>query len=162
MRKAFKGLHIVLFAFLMVCASSCKERRVYHHYEHTPLAGWEKLDTLSFEIPVIKQSGTYSIDLGLRINSTYPFKSLAVVLEQTLFRKNAVHKRQTNLVNCKLFDEDGKSFGQGVGSWQYRYTVKQISLEEGDSLRVRIRHDMKREILPGVSDVGLALSLVAD
>ena len=32
-----------------------------------------------------------------------------------------------------------------------------IDLRRGDSIRVDIRHDMKRDILPGISNVGLKI-----
>ena len=30
-----------------------------------------------------------------------------------------------------------------------------MEIEQGDSLRINIRHNMKREILPGIADVGI-------
>jgi hypothetical protein len=35
--------------------------------------------------------------------------------------------------------------------------VRQLQLQEGDSLHVVVRHNMKREILPGIFDVGIKL-----
>lgn len=32
-----------------------------------------------------------------------------------------------------------------------------MTLVPGDSLQISVRHDMKREILPGVSDVGIKI-----
>jgi hypothetical protein len=33
-----------------------------------------------------------------------------------------------------------------------------MMLNKGDSLEIKIRHDMKREILPGISDIGIMLN----
>lgn len=149
-----------VFAFI-VAVLGCREGRIYHHYESTAVSGWEKLDTLSFEVPRIKESGEYSWELGLRIRNTYPFMGITLIVDQTLYRKNEFPLRKIEKINCKLIDENGNSYGQGVISWQYHYAIKHQQLKEGDSLSIKIRHDMKREILPGVSDVGIVLRSVA-
>ena len=43
--------------------------------------------------------------------------------------------------------------------YQYRFHLPDISLNEGDSLCFRIHHNMRREEMPGVSDVGLRLTM---
>ena len=53
---------MINFIFLMVAVfvlASCFQRTVYDEYAHTPIAGWEKNDTLSFEIPPILTTGYY-------------------------------------------------------------------------------------------------------
>ena len=32
-------------------------------------------------------------------------------------------------------------------------------MNQGDSIHITVRHDMKREILPGVSDIGVKVEL---
>lgn len=146
----------------MTSVMSCGDRRVYHHYEHTPLWGWEKLDTLKYEVPPVKTTGNYALQTGVRINSTYPYMSMTMVVEQTLHRKGKKAETNTQRINCKLIDANGKAYGKGSSNWQYQYDIKTLPLEEGDSLSFRIRHDMKREMLPGVSDVGIALVKLPD
>ena len=48
--------------------------------------------------------------------------------------------------------------GQGVGSYQYHFRVSEMNLKAKDSLHICVRHDMKREIMPGISDVGIEIS----
>ena len=38
--------------------------------------------------------------------------------------------------------------------------VNIYQMHQGDSIHVAIRHDMKREILPGVSDIGIKISKI--
>ena len=61
----------MLLAVLLLTA--CKQRTVYYHYEHTPLSGWEKNDTLVFTTDTIAIDGTYSEEIG--IASTAPIPS---------------------------------------------------------------------------------------
>ena len=42
--------------------------------------------------------------------------------------------------------------------YQYQVPVNDITLQQGDSLHICVRHDMKREILPGISDVGIKMT----
>ena len=62
-----------------------------------------------------------------------------------------MYKRQ------QLTDEKGNAIGKGINYHQYRFPVSSFDLNNGDSLVVNIRHDMKREILPGICDVGLIM-----
>jgi hypothetical protein len=58
---------------------------------------------------------------------------------------------------CRLMNKRGYTQGQGINYYQYEFIVADIPLNAGDSLRIGIRHDMKREILPGLSDLGIII-----
>ena len=73
MKKLFYTLLIIGTFTALNFFSSCKDSMVYDSYSHTPIAGWEKNDTLSFDIPPLAASGYYQEHLGLRITGAYPF-----------------------------------------------------------------------------------------
>lgn len=135
---------------------SCNESKVYDKYNHTPLSGWEKNDTLRFDIPRLADGGMYESTLGLRITDNYPFMGLILIVEQRLMPADTIF---TDTVKCELTDRNGKTKGKGVSYYQFRFPVTKMQLNKGDSLHVRVRHDMKREMLPGISDVGISLSI---
>lgn len=58
-------------------------------------------------------------------------------------------------IQCKLIDKNGATTGQGISYYQYNFPINVYQLNKNDSIHVTIRHDMKREILPGISDIGL-------
>jgi len=134
--------------------SSCNRHTVYDHYSHTPIAGWEKNDTLVFNIPKLTVGGMYQQFLGLRINGAYPFMSLYLIVEQTI---EPQHRVLTDTLNCRLINQKGISEGQGISYYQYNFPITRIDLQAGDSLHVCIRHGMKRDILPGIADIGLRM-----
>src|SRR5574344_532423 len=140
MRKVIFTLFI-----LTVILASCNGNKVYDKYDHTPIAGWEKNDTLNFDVPKMLTAGAYEGSLGLRINGAYPFTGLTLIIEQTILpeRKTLVDTINCNLVNSK----NGRAKGQGVSYYQYNYRIRDLDLKQGDSLHISIRHDMKREIL---------------
>ena len=151
-----RSLQKIIFAIAIVFTiASCSGNKVYDKYAHTPVAGWEKNDTLKFNIPPVADKQLYSSELGLRINGDYPFMGLTLIVEQTVFPS---HKTQIDTLNCSLHDTHGNSNGTGLSYYQYNFHITDMKLNKGDSLEVKIRHDMKREILPGISDIGIMLS----
>ena len=154
MRKTFSTLIMGIIA--ATALQSCNESKVYDKYDHTPLSGWEKNDTLRFDIPRLTADGMYESTLGLRITDNYPFMGLTLIVEQRLMPADTIF---TDTVKCELTDRNGKTRGKGVSYYQFRFPVTKMQLNKGDSLHIRVRHDMKREMLPGISDVGISLSV---
>ena len=144
---------LLLFFTVALVTASCNRKTIYHHYEHTPVAGWEKSDTLTFTVKA-KERAVVQRDVELRMSGDYPFQRLNLVIEQTTYPAG-ISRRDT--LNCDLIDPQGNIRGEGLSLYQYRFHMTDISLNEGDSLCVHIRHNMKREVLQGIADVGLRL-----
>ena len=100
------------------------------------------------------ENGRYGIDLGLRINEAYPFMGLTLIVEQRIFPSRVL---KTDTLNCELIDNSGNTKGPGVSYYQYNFHVCDMVLNKKDSIYSTVRHDMKREILPGISDVGIII-----
>ena len=154
MRKTFSTLIMGIIA--ATALQSCNESKVYDKYDHTPLSGWEKNDTLQFDIPRLTADGMYESTLGLRITDNYPFMGLTLIVEQRLMPADTIF---TDTVKCELTDRNGKTRGKGVSYYQFRFPVTKMQLSKGDSLHIRVRHDMKTEMLQRISDVGISLSV---
>jgi len=144
-----------MLAATVAAMSACDSNVVFDRYEHTPLAGWEKNDTLFYQLPPLATSGRYREEIGLRTNEDFPFQRLCLVVEQKVYPSG---KQRTDTFTCTLVSKQGIPKGDGVSLYQQRFPLTTLALNEGDSLRVSIRHNMKREILPGIADVGLKIS----
>lgn len=140
---------------LLGATAACDRKTVYDHYEHTPVAGWEKNDTLTFGPIKIDQTGDYRECVGLRINGTFPFQSLCLVVEQRIYPQGTIY---VDTMNCRVVNRDGSERGEGVSYYQFDFDGPERVLNAGDSIYVYVRHNMKREILPGVSDVGIRIT----
>lgn len=151
----FSLLSVVLAS--VVTLSSCNGPTVYDSYQSTPVAGWEKNDTLSFCISPLDTTAVYDATLGLRTTGEYPFTAITLIVEQHVYPSDRV---LTDTVNCRLTDDRGNSVGKGISYHQYEFPIGRVELHSGDSIHVLVRHDMKREILPGISDVGITLKKV--
>ena len=152
-RNNYTLLYIGVLVVLMLTA--CNDKTVYHYYEQTPASGWEKNDLLSFTIPSIQETGNYTEEVGMRINGSFPFLSLSLIVEQT---KLNTGEKQCDTLVCELINKRGYPQGKGVSQYQYLFPLKTLQLNKGDSLHIEIHHDMKREIVPGITDVGFKLS----
>ncbi len=139
----------------LILLTACKRNTVYYHYEHPPLIGWEKNDTIIFQLSPVKEAGTYEEEIGIRITDDYPFTSIYLVVDQTIL---PAHKKHSDTLEISLMNQQGYSTGQGVSNIQYIQPLRHIDLAQGDSLHITVRHDMKREIMPGVTDIGVKIS----
>lgn len=148
--------NIVPVVMMAAVAVSCATDTVYYSYAHTPVAGWEKNDTLTFNIPGMAAPGTYSQQVGLRMTSAFPFTSISLIVEQRIMPRGKV---LTDTIKCPITDIRGNFLGDGISSFQYMFPLREVTLNKKDSIHVSIRHNMKREILPGVSDIGLKMEL---
>lgn len=133
---------------------SCNRKTVYDRYQPVAQEGWNKDDTLVFTVRPVKQGGVFKEEVGLRTTGDYPFMGLCLIVEQTVL-PSAVTRCDT--LNCRLTSDDGNVKGRGVSCYQYRFHLTNITLADGDSLCVRIRHNMRRETLPGITDVGMRI-----
>ena len=147
-----KSLILTGLFLATILLAACHEPTVYFHFEHTPENGWEKSDVLDFGISPMTQEGAYQEELALRISAGYPFMRLNLIVDQTIVPSGEVSR---DTVDCKLTDELGNITGKGIGQYQYFFPIKPLHLQKGDSIHISIRHNMRREILPGITDVGI-------
>jgi len=145
----------LLLATAVLLLVACTGRKTYDHFEPTPLSGWERNDSLFFSVPRTDLPGIFAMEAGVRIDNTYPFMALTLIIEQKITPGN---RTKADTLACKLIDNHGIALGQGINLYQYKFRVSNVKLNYGDSLTVIVRHDMKREILPGICDVGISLS----
>lgn len=151
--------HTLLLVFIVMgmgmMLMSCDNRTVFSHYESTSVRGWERNDTLSFYLEPMQETNLYAEEIGVRITGDYPFKGLSLIVEQTILPSNATI---IDTLSCNLVDDAGHAYGKGINHYQYLFPLTTLKLNKGESVYVAIRHCMKREILPGITDIGLTLS----
>jgi gliding motility-associated lipoprotein GldH len=144
-----------LLLLLTVCLlTACKQSTVYYHHEDISEGGWEKNDRLTFNIASFAEDATYQEEVALRISNNYPFMRLTLIVEQYIYPSGVA---TTDTLDCDLIDDRGNATGPGVSQYQYMFPLKTLQLHRGDSLRVEIHHDMKREILPGITSAGIRI-----
>ena len=143
-----------LFCILLAVSllTACKQSTVYFHYEDTPEGGWEKNDYLVFDTDTLTEDAIYQEEVAIRINNKYPFMQLSLIVEQTVY---PARYSMIDTLDCKLIDERGNVMGEGFSQYHYIFPLRTLHLNHGDLLHLSVRHSMKREILPGITGVGI-------
>ena len=151
MHKLMKTL--MMAAVLIMLASCLDDNRVYDHYEHISIEGWEHNDTLHFAIPP-QREGTYNLCIGLRTTPAYPYQDICMVMESTINRT----KTRKEKLKCHLMSPDGRIKGKnGVSSNEHLFFISIQHLHDNDSLHITLHHQMQDDMLQGITEVGIQL-----
>ncbi len=140
------ALPLAVVAVAMV-ASSCYYRRVYYQFRPVSVAGWQSGDTLRFPLPQL--SGVFTLTVYARTTNLYPYRNLSL---RVICGDSAID------VPLLLADKNGKSKGQkGIGATEVRLDAGRVKLNQKTNKELLVVHNMRRELLPGISDVGISL-----
>lgn len=142
---------LVALAFM----ASCDESVALDAYRNVSGNSWSRGDTIVFSTDTIARQGVYGESVGIRLSADYPFSNLSLIVEQTVSPRDTA---RIDTLLCSFTDKRGRPGGTGISYRLYEFPMAAIRLDEGDSLRVKIRHDMRRETLPGIADVGFRVS----
>ena len=151
----------IAVAFLATALfASCFPDTVFYQYHSTSLKGWDRVDKLEFSVPVVNNSGYYLEEIGVRTDGRYPFRTLSLVVDQTVVA-TAGHRivpQRSDTLGLEIYDDSGKPLGDGVSIKQHVMPFRNIQLETGDSIFVSIHHNMRRASLEGVAGIGLKVT----
>ena len=151
MRMRFMLLIIAsLFAL-----SACDRTAVYSKYRDVSPRGWMRSDTLRFRHSHTAPAGTYTEAVCLRVGRDYPFSDVTLIVEQSTQTRRI---QRTDTLHCVLADQGQWQGEAGVSYLQYRFSLADISLSPGDTLRLAVRHGMRHEPLHGIADVGIEIN----
>lgn len=145
---------LLLAAAIAIGAASCDSVPASYAYRSTPLNGWEPKDTLAFPIDTIARPGRYILSVGVRTTALFPFQSLWLVVKQQ-WQEPAIGRLDT--VVCRFTNAAGDPVNHGLSLNQYEFPFDTLYLERGTHGRISVRHIMRRDILQGVSDVGIIM-----
>lgn len=148
---------------------SCDDSRTYDHFRSVDVRGWDRDDSLHFDAGK-QHAGVCQLNIGFRATSAYPYKDVAFGIKWTVYQPVKMShgkvvtysqgKTYTRKIKCNVYDDDGRMLGNnGISSNDYLYKVGELSLHEGDSIAFTVYHDMNLAVIPGITDVGLQLSL---
>lgn len=149
------GAAACVAAALWLGVASCREGTVMHFYRETPVEGWDQSDALVYPIDTVKDGGVYKMEVGVRTTNGYPYQKLWLTISAELHNPDTAF---ADTLACGFVDAGGARDGSGTDTYQYRYDAGTVELRKGQSGTFRIQHIMRREILPGISDIGIRLS----
>ena len=154
MKSLLKNSLFVLFSACLLTA--CNENTVYHSYQSLPDEGWEKRDTLSFQIPITDSiPTTLRLFAEVRNRIEYPYHDLHLFISQNL-QDSTVWR--TDTIVFSLADSTGRWTGHGWGSiYQSETFIKSVLPLRSGNYTIKVINGMKDEKLQGLSDVGIRI-----
>ena len=146
------------FAFILtICvATACNDKTMYYSYTPTPSEGWEKNDTILFNIPINDSLTLLYLNTEVRSSNLYPYRDLWLEIRHN-FKGNDTLDIDT--LQFVLADEEGKRADQ---SWSCFYQkskpLNPIFLKDSGMYVVKINHIMYDNNIKGIHDIGLHIS----
>ena len=151
----------VLAILSLLFLSGCTGNVAYNKYEGIPTRGWLRADTMKFEAE-IRDSATYESFIAMRIDNSFPYVGLSVIVEQSILHGKDKPKILRDTVNCELIDKHGNIKGSGLSRFQYEFPVTDIALSPDDKVTTKIYHIMNKDTIPSVTEVGYVLRKVSN
>jgi gliding motility-associated lipoprotein GldH len=143
----------VLFAAALVCASGCGPEALYADSLGVNAEGWKSAEAAEFLWEVSDTARVHDLYIDVRNDATYPFSNLYLFVDFTF--PNGKTNRDTLAV--ELADAQGNWLGSGSGHVHDHRIVwhDDARFPLQGQYAVRIVHAMRRDPLPGITDVGL-------
>lgn len=145
-------LPLVALLLVLLTAVGCNRREVFMHYAPTKVSGWERKDTLRFDVPPLAEAANYRTTLHVRTTTStpYPFTTLYVEVAQRWTDSCFV-----DTIACALSEREADATGISVR--QYAFPVRTLHRAAGDSAHITLRHVMRQTSVSGISDVGISI-----
>ena len=145
-------------AFLIGAAlalAGCTGSTLYHRYQPLPDTGWERRDTIWFDLPIAEGSLDATLSIGLRWTGDIPLEEVVIGIEQQ-WESSCTHHSDT--IRFRLTDSEGNAVGTGINIHQSEASGAHLLLKEGLQGRIGIHHLMTREPIPGITEIGIRIS----
>lgn len=142
LRQKLFPLSCFLLLFLSI---ACQENTYYHFYQPVDPTGWDKNDTLIYDLPSpLPKSHSLEFLIGIRHKDSYIYRDLWLTIN-------------LDTIHLYLADSTGNWSGSGLG--ELRQVTFPIPLQiKGDTIsHIRITHIMQDNPLSGIHDIGIQI-----
>ena len=134
--------------------ASCTGGTVLHSYKPLAKEGWERCDTVCFNVPKATENIGGTLTIGLRTIANIGIQDIVLAVEQTGDAKGV---GRCDTVRYPLTDAEGYALTGGVNCHQYETQHLPFKLQKGNTAQVRIRHLMSKEVICGITEVGIRI-----
>lgn len=117
--------------------------------------GWSVRDTIRIPVPEVRDGGDYTLSVGMRFTNGFAWEGVWV---EASLEVDTPLVRRTDTLFVRCFDPQGRSVAEGVNLLQAEQPADgTVHLRAGQKGEIRLRHLMRRETLPHITDVGACL-----
>ena len=116
-------LKSLILLFIAGFHTACDEQTVYHSFQSLPTEGWQRNDTLFFNVSVTDSATLYNVSVEVRNRNNYPYQNLPLLIYYD--SPEALNIKRDTL-ELRLADNAGIWLGDGWGGL-YQSTLQQDS-----------------------------------
>ena len=148
-------LKSLILLFIASLYTACDEQTVYHSFQSLPTEGWQRNDTLFFNVSVADSATLYNVSVEVRNRNNYPYQNLPLLI---YYDSPEVPNIKRDTLELRLADNAGIWLGDGWGGlYQSTLPAGFIRIGKAGEYRFKIIHLLPDEVLPGINDVGIKL-----
>lgn len=139
----------------LMCFTACNRGVLVSHYESFDHEEWAIDSVKVFDFHVTEEGLSYDMVLGCRHTTEYPFQNIWLFTE--LYADTLLLSSDT--LEYYLADRRGRWLGNGTGRLREMPMLYKQNLLIPDTgvYRLEVRHGMRREVLAGMSELGLTV-----
>ena len=141
-------------SLIALSLSACTGGTVFHRYKPLPPEGWDRRDTMQFDLPKAERDIDGTLFVGLRTTANLRYRDVVLAVEQRL---TSPLFYRCDTVRYLLTDDEGFALSPGVNHHQYESQHVPFHLQKGQSGSVRIRHLMRHEVIPDITELGIRI-----
>ena len=156
-KAALRAMSMAVLAIALLLMSSCVGNTLHHQYIHIDRAGWNRNDTLVFNVKPATSNGMYCVSTEIRTTASFPYKELCMVRELLVEKPLSVRK---DTIRIDTGTRGILNEGRGVTLMTFSVDDSTLTLIEGQKCRVKMYHIMSREQLPHIVDIGIKIGAI--
>lgn len=133
----------------------CHDGLFYSQYKSPNEKGWNKKNSLVYDLPKVEEESAFDVNVGIRIWENFEYKS--IILISRLYEDKKMVSVDTLYYN--FYDSSDKSTGKGVGIVEHTKTLDhKYVLKPKHKYKVKINHHMLHNPITRVDNVGVSLN----
>ena len=144
--------YISLYLLLSPIILSCTGSTVFHSYKPLPAEGWDRRDTVCFDVPQQAEDIRGTLFVGLRTVAHIGIQDVALAVEQC---DGAGIVSRCDTLRYPLTDAEGNALTSGINNHQYETQQLPFLMRKGKGAHVRIHHLMTPETISGITGLGI-------
>ena len=152
--KKRRHKELVYLLLSSICIASCIGGTFFHSYKPLPAEGWERRDTICFDLPQAAQDFNGTLTIGLRTKTSISMQEVVLAVEQCDKTSSTYH---CDTVRYPLTDAEGFALAKGVNNHQYETRHLPFSMKKDQCISVRIHHLMRNEMVQSITELGIKI-----
>lgn len=143
---------LVVSTMILTGGMSCDNKTVFHQYRAVDTSGWDKRDTLCFDIPPQTDSTSVRITLEVRSTPQVGHQHLWLAVKSQWQQPDSL---RTDTIAVQLVEPSGENSGTGISLFEHEQPLYTSPLATGQHGRIAVYHIMQLRRVPGLSDIGI-------